>query len=870
MSQFEQEFVKNYDPQGYSYYKFGEGISNQGKQIAAGLTSKLGEYQSLISTQDPNELLADFESKMQNIQNLESNFIKNSNQFSFNAGQQIGDAINNKDGMGALSGLIGFASSMSAQKEAKRKLAAQKAKLNQQRVNKMSQIYYKAVEFNEIKQKEYISRAAYARDLKQEKYNLAFVENLKCYSKSMKSSWRSTSTSWLKNNCAKPQEPKINSIENKFIAKDIQTRKVAERKYKFHKKSGYEEFRESAISYAAAAANAKGSAANYYLLGKYYAEDNPILALSTLLTVQNISSKFKTSEVRTLIEQTTDAAEKEINKALVENDVAYINSFLNAGLDRLVKIEGRSILSEAIAIDNPDAVQTILNKYIDGLSQVQVAEKIQKTILLCALKDSEKTIKRFSDLGVSVDFKIGKYHPIDLAVKGQSAKAFKTLLELSEESDTFKEKYKNSIINIIANIEDNPSQAARDIDEVEDSEVIKKISIFLFDKIDENKNIFTVLLESERVKDFIKSDATLKSKVRSRFIDDINKPSPESISGGLLKSGLITFDKMPVYGDFIEINPIEVKEKAEVKEKPKVTVSMEVKIDAIIRGIEEYIATLSDPTQKKNMTLGLNIWKGYKERPNSLKPIEVKTVNTSYPPFAKKYGLPLDDASVTNTFSQKKVIVYEDLEEKSLTLVAFAFNNYDLFSELDKKFNLGKIQEKNGKSLLSNMLIDSNKMTANSVYQSDDFDIKNSVKLEDIICNLTEGSSYISYKTVSPVITLIKNYKLENHQITEQGGTILHWYVETLLKEIEGEKLNVKSTHIETIAKGLNINKSILNDDGLTAYQIFDNNFSKIKKYWKKENRGALGGRGLIKGLANKYMRKNQEKDIITLLKTVE
>ena len=57
---------------------------------------------------------------------------------------------------------------------------------------------------------------------------------------------------------------------------------------------------------------------------------------------------------------------KQGHNKLVKNDVAYINSFLNAGLDRLVKIDGRSILTEAIAIDNSDAVQTILNKYIEA------------------------------------------------------------------------------------------------------------------------------------------------------------------------------------------------------------------------------------------------------------------------------------------------------------------------------------------------------------------------------------------------------------------------------------------------------------------------------------------------------------------------
>lgn len=970
LSKFEESYIKTFDPQGYSYYKFGEGIANQGKQIAAGLSKRLDNYQGLIDTQDPNELLADFEAKMQNIESLEANFIRNSNQFAYNTGEQIGNSINNNDVMGALSGLVGFASSMSAQKEAKRKLAAQKATLKQQRINKMSQVYYKAKEFNETKQKEYLNRAAFAKDLKQEKYNLAFVENLKCFSKSMKSSWSSTSTYWLKNRCPKPQEPTITTIENKFIAKDIQVRKIAERKYKFYKETGYEEFKDAAISYAASAANTKGTAANYFLLGKYYASENPILGLSTLLTAKSINPNFKKNKVSELIEETKNAAESEINQALVKNDVAYINSFLDAGLDRLVKIDGKSILTEAISLDNPDAVQTILNKYIDGLPQQKINEKIHKTILLCALKDSYKTIKRFSELGVSTDFKVGRYHPIDLAVKGQASKAYKTLLELSDEADVYKEKYKNSTIHILGNIKESPSKAAADIDKIENTATLQKIVNYLFERIDEDRSFLEVLLKSEKAKKYLSNTLNIRSEIKDRFTKDIVVSSPTSLSASFLKSGLISFSEMPLYGDFVKataqrtekatldgesfgdsallslsyevyqnsinnlrelqakyntdystsISPME-KEIREVKKlqasgeqltkevkkkylsmvfsslandtknlyteykKPfksyfeqhyeiKESISLEEKIDVIISGIEKYIATLEDDKQKSAMTSGLNIWKGYKKRANSLLPVEQNVVESSFAPQAINQGLPLDRLSVNkltstsnNGFSLTKAITYKDLESKSLALVAYISDNYELFSELDKEFDLGNLMEHNGKSLLENMIRDGKKFGSNPAYLSEDFNIKDKDLLSKIAQQLIEGTSYPSATTLIPLKTIIIRYNLKNNKITNTGGTLLHWYVDSMLKEANDEEVSVKSRYIKDLVKGLNIDKTIEDENGLTAYKLYDKNLSTIKKYWKKENREALGGRGLIKGMANKMMRKGKEEEVEKILK---
>ena len=860
MSKWEENFVRTYDPQTYSYYRFGQGISNQGKQIANSLSRQLDRYQSLISTQDPDALLADFQSKMQNIQNLEQRYVENANTFAYNAGQQIGNAINRKDGMAAISGLIGFADQMSAQKEAKRKLEAQKAKLRQQRINKMSQVYWKAVKFNDGKIQEYINRAAYARNIKDEKYNLEFVKNLKCFAGDMKRYWSSISTGWLTNRCTKPVKPNINSIENKFIAKDVQTRKVAERKYKFYLESKYEQFRSAAISYAAAAAKQNGSAANYFLLGKYYLEENPILGLSTLLTVQSINPNYKKEELNYLIQQATDDTTRDIRKALSDNDVSYLNSFLNSGLDRLIKIDGKSILTEAITLDKPDAVQTILNKYIDGLPQNKINEKIKKTIMLCALKDASQTISRFSNLGVSVDFRLGKYHPIDLAVRANATKSYKKLLQLSDERAVFKQKYKSNLTTILLDLEDNPSSTISELEQIDNKEIIEEAVDYLFKNFTNKKNVYQVLFGSPKLKKFIKENEEYTQKTLDLFIKGIETNS--SVSADLLRRGYVEFEDMPIYGDLTGN-----KEKTEIEESPKekkeVDVTIEFKIDAIIRGIEEYIATLTDPTQKRNMESGLGIWKQWKSRSNNLKDMEINAVNTSYPPFAKKYGLPLGKSTPIST----SFIGYDypNLNLKSIALVAYSKNNIELFKALDEQFDLNEIVDDEGVPLKKNLLKDIRKFISNGAYfMSQDIELTDD-ELSMIISEMIKNSVNIGSLKGFLIAKSLKNY-----QFTDSYGTFLHAYVEALIQESKGEKPNISSSSIKSLITGMSIDKTLEDKNGLTAYELYKKNYSKIKKALRLKNKESLGGGGLINGIANKMMRKDQEQVIEDLLKPTE
>jgi len=61
LSKFEESYIKTFDPQGYSYYKFGEGIANQGKQIAeksANFTLNIEQPLSSLPEDQKKDILA--------------------------------------------------------------------------------------------------------------------------------------------------------------------------------------------------------------------------------------------------------------------------------------------------------------------------------------------------------------------------------------------------------------------------------------------------------------------------------------------------------------------------------------------------------------------------------------------------------------------------------------------------------------------------------------------------------------------------------------------------------------------------------------------------------------------------------------------
>ncbi|MBE7443630.1 MAG: hypothetical protein HS119_14380 [Flavobacteriales bacterium] len=438
------DFIYKLNPEGYSSYKQSEAILQQSTLLANEFSVRLSNFQNLVVSSNPQELLNDFNLKMQEIEKIEAEFNQRFNSQTIKHTANALNSFSSGDTWGAIGGVFGALNSSNQQQKAEMELAQQRQLLINSKNDQMSKIYTKAQELNQAQKNDFIKAAAYAEHKQDEQYNLAFVDNIQCFSNSMKQNFNTYNSSWLNNYCPKPVKSNETPFENKFVTKDVQYSKIADNKFKVFKQTNYEDFRESAISYAASAAKIKPSAKYFAQIADYYYESSTVLSLSNYLAASYYDTNYLNLEQKTRIEELKGNAEIDISEAISKFQKDYLDAFIKTGLDKVIKINDRTILNHAIMMDKPNSVQLILNHYVDGLEQDELTNRIQKVILICTASNSTATLERFIELGVSIDFVLNNYSPIDVAAQYGNLKAFALLLKNSEQKTSYEEKYKNT------------------------------------------------------------------------------------------------------------------------------------------------------------------------------------------------------------------------------------------------------------------------------------------------------------------------------------------------------------------------------------------------------------------------------------------
>lgn len=634
-TRFRDEYLKRYDPQGYANLKYAEGITEQGASLANALSSNLKNYQNLVASSDPNQILADFNAKMKNIEQLEMNFIEQSNTFAFEQGEQIYESAAAGDAEGALYGLVGTIGALNRTSQAQRELQAQKARLRKQRAAAMSEVYYKAEEYNNGMMEQYTKRAAYAESVADENYNLAFVEHLKCYGESMDRNWSSSNTLWLQNNCAKPRQPEA-GIENKFIAQDVQKANIAKRKYATFKQTGNTHFKEAAIAYAASAAKLNPNAQNYYLLGSYYKEESTILALTAFLAAQQADASFFSDSRKQELQDMINAAENEVKTAMIKKDNTYLNAYLDAGLDRAVRVNGYSLLTYTVRFDMPDAMQLVLNRKVDGLTQPQIDQMLQKVIMLCAAHNSYECVQRFKDLGVNTDFKLDGESPLQVAEKTMSPDAYRILSGGKVSAPSASSTGVVSTTSILAMADSDPIGAAKLLEQVTDEKALKAMVKEMVWDLDRSSGYIKMLGASPKAKQTIEQVPEIKARLWDEFEDAAryHRESKPSMAHLFLSSGLIKLEKVPTLSELREMqNSVIQKMNDEKLSKPENAASnstataysgslTEAKmLDLLIENIEGLIVKMKDNQYAttaaiSNLNNTLKIWQDLKVKSN--------------------------------------------------------------------------------------------------------------------------------------------------------------------------------------------------------------------------------------------------------------
>lgn len=440
---FRDEYIKTFsEPSTFNAYAAGMNVKRMGEAMVKNLASNLDQLTTLVETSDPAVLLQDFNQKVGQIETLEANFNKQYNSYSFQTGQNIGNSINSGNYESAINQGLGFVNAALERKEAKKRLEAQKQALYQQRLNQMSKIYWKAVDFNTQAKAQYLQRAAFSTDLAEEKYNMGFVENLDCHSRSMKAGFSSSHTRWLANNCALPTKKQVLIMVDPNQAKEAKFIKLAEQKYKKYLESGnqytapqYFQFRDAAIHFTAKSISIKPTAKKYLSLAKYYKGVSDIYELSAYLSAEGRDKNSLSKEQKERVEFLKSSLAQQIKNAIYESDEEFVLSFMKSGFDKLFRPDGQDILDFAIKYDRSDLVPAIINtKTKKGDFKGQQA-LLKRAVMLSIANDSHQTLNALLDAGMTLEFSLNNTSPIELMKKVGALRCLTTYLRSTKKYD---------------------------------------------------------------------------------------------------------------------------------------------------------------------------------------------------------------------------------------------------------------------------------------------------------------------------------------------------------------------------------------------------------------------------------------------------
>ena len=784
-----EALMSEYAPQDFAYLKYSQNIARQGEMITQGLTNQLKNYNNLIETSDPQALLLDFQSKMQNIESLEQNYKDQSFNFGYQRGAELADQISSGDGLGALGNVANLLTTGAEMKEAEKKLAAQKEALKQQRIQKMSDIYWNAVEANNKMIDNYYKRAAYAESLKDEQFNLAYVENLQCYARSMEYKWSSTNTSWLQNNCPQPKEPLNNGLQNFLIDKDEQKINTAERKLKLYDETNEMIFLEAAVSFAGAAANIKPSAKNYFYLGDLYRKTDIMLAYAMMLSANEKNKTYFDNDKTRLFDKVKDMATKKTIGALKANDTEYFKVFLSAKLNQTIRLDGKTLLSEAIRLDKPDIVQLIINENVKSLNAKQRTEKIQQAVIMAAIQNSPETIKRISDLGIDVDFELKGNTPLKLAGKANAVDAYNILKSLSSANTRSKVKNSLSIVEFLAKAEKQPFRLAEMLDKTMDDKKLAAIVTNLVEKLEDKPAYLDVLVNSDKAIAYVNANSELKKVVKINLAIEMIEPNGQAYK--YFESGLLRFLNVPNFKDLFSSGK---QFRKTIEKIYKKNYSSKEKEDS-------WQSMYNDRDDKEQLIKRL---------------------------IAQDYSMGLNETI-------KRI-------DKNIAFIAYERNNQKLFKAIDKQYNLSDVKDND--ITLKDYIFNFEKPVLDKVYYSEDFSIvmdKNLFKnqLSKIIDFEIKYDSIVKYRKSEIEIQKFYVEKLfntfdykKNQKLSMTEGTILHWTIDDLLKKTKDwiNKEGYINTDYYKCIFILGIDPKILDNQGLTAFDYLKKNKKEFKK----------------------------------------
>jgi len=438
-SSMQQQITKR-----FANYQKAKSFERQATQIAEKYSDDVKALSKLSNTSDPQVLIEEFNSKMNQLQLLEKqNKEDNIYQISTTLNSAVIDATSGNH-EGSFFSTLSLIEQIEVQKEAKRIALEERQRLINQKEVKMSQFYWKAEEINNNAIDTYFKLAAFSIDKQEEEKHLAYAKNLQCYGYQMDRYFNYKNTNWLKNNC-----PLKNNTESNLLIATTEKNdmNIAQHKYDLYLQTGNRFFLESSVKFAGNAVNKHPSSANLYKMGYFSKDFNSLLAYTCFKAVLEKSPNYFKGEKKSDFDLVQLSVEREIKYILNSEDKALINTLIESKANNSLTIDDEPLLSYAIKHDRIVAVQLLINSMVTN-SDKSKEELIKDAMILASSYNSTKTIDVLYKQGFSVAFSVGNSSPFQAAERSISIDALKQLADLTNNNELYNNNLSNQTSDI--------------------------------------------------------------------------------------------------------------------------------------------------------------------------------------------------------------------------------------------------------------------------------------------------------------------------------------------------------------------------------------------------------------------------------------
>jgi hypothetical protein len=162
-------------------------------------------------------------------------------------------------------------------------------------------------------------------------------------------------------------------------------------------------FRDAAIAFASKAQTLNPSPKTDLTLAKYHEDDNEFIALGYLYAALDAGASLSDKDLARL--QRLEAnANTVFQTAAQSGNTEALSALVASGLHERFLIGGDDLLTLAIKMNQPDAVQVVLNAYVNEVTDAERKKIVEEAMLKMASYDSAKSLAHLFNLGLAKSF----------------------------------------------------------------------------------------------------------------------------------------------------------------------------------------------------------------------------------------------------------------------------------------------------------------------------------------------------------------------------------------------------------------------------------------------------------------------------------